>query len=553
MQILSQRAPVIKQGLVILGLAALAAPSSAQGFDPMYHLMRRMTPGFTPAEFDAAKAMGFSAYVQQQIGGYTALLDVEGGVAIQWLDVFNTPKILNDSYAGLTTMAQTNARTAEIVAALKEARVWRWLESDQAMYERMSWFWANHFNIDVGKRGELFLPWFDIAVNRRYTFGDFRDMAHACAGDDGTTLGATGLLYYLDNNSSNCPTMGDPNENYAREFMELYAIGPDNTYSEADVKKLARGFSGWTGNTTAAAPEFLMLQFDPNKHCAPSGAFLGQPISVPVGGASIATGQGMINTVLNYQLPSGDNAAASFIARKLVAAFLTDGEISNAQQQAAVDLATQDAIAAYGPNGDIEAMLEAILDQTYLTTVLTAGSTKPAYKYMPPWLFVSSLLNAVDAGVDINQVDELTTRLDGLGQRIYEFGPPTGYPEEITAWVDNQPGRWSFANDVFKPTPLPTGQTQYPRPFSVIPGVNVDVNGLYNSIGGFDRSQCGAQAAYLLTGGTVDPNGIVTSHNMDAADVSFIQTYANTTGLGSFGVKWRVLVLAAVAPSFSLY
>lgn len=558
MQTLSHRASILQCGFLVLGLSALAAPAGAQTFDPLYHLMRRMTPGFTPAEFDAAKALGFNAYVQQQITNYTALSDVEGQVATQWPDVFSTPKVLSDSYVGLTTMAERNARTAEIVAALKDARVWRWIESDQAMYERMTWFWANHFNVDVNKRGELVLPWFDSAVNRSYTFDMFEDMAHACAGDDGTTQGATALLYYLDNYLSNCAGGDEPNENFAREFMELYTIGPEGTYSEADVKNLARGFSGWTGKTPtggmATSADFLMLQFNPSLHCAPSGNFLGGMLTLPFP-SNFSSGQVMIDAVLDYQLANGDNATASFIARKLVAAFLTDGEITNATQQAAVDRAIQDAIAAYdagGATGDIDGMLQAILTQANITDILNSGSTEPAFKYMPPWLYISSLLNAVDADVDITQVSEITARLDGMGQRVYEFGPPTGYPEDIVSWVDNQPGRWNFANDLFRPTPQgPIGA--WPPPHSLIPGVNVNVVGLYNGIGGFDRPQCAAQAAYLLTGGTVNSSGVVTSHNMDAADVARIQAFANASGLGNGGVRWRVLVLTALAPSFSLY
>ncbi|MFQ5677618.1 MAG: DUF1800 family protein, partial [bacterium] len=67
--------------------------------------------------------------------------------------------------------------------------------------------------------------------------GNFRDLLHGIIRD-------SAMLRYLDNNQNR---KGKPNENFARELMELFSLGPGN-YSEADIKESARAFTGWNNN-----------------------------------------------------------------------------------------------------------------------------------------------------------------------------------------------------------------------------------------------------------------------------------------------------------------
>jgi uncharacterized protein (DUF1800 family) len=98
----------------------------------------------------------------------------------------------------------------------------------------MTLFWHNHFVSSQQKVRSPQLMYRQNALLRRHSLGNFGEMLHAVARDPA-------MVIYLDSASNR---KGQPNENFAREVMELFTVG-EGHYGESDVKEAARAFTGW--------------------------------------------------------------------------------------------------------------------------------------------------------------------------------------------------------------------------------------------------------------------------------------------------------------------
>src|SRR6185436_18146149 len=114
-----------------------------------------------------------------------------------------------------------------------EGTIFRAAFSRRQLYERIVEFWSDHFNIAFTKVGYLKVV-DDRDVIRKYALGRFRDLLMA-------TAKSPAMLAYLDQTQSR---RGAPNENYARELMELHTVGVDGGYTQTDVSDLARVLTG---------------------------------------------------------------------------------------------------------------------------------------------------------------------------------------------------------------------------------------------------------------------------------------------------------------------
>lgn len=106
--------------------------------------------------------------------------------------------------------------------------------SHPALLERMCLFWHDHFACESKFS---FLATQQLNVIRTHALGSFRDLVHAIAKDPA-------MIRYLNNQQNRKQR---PNENFARELMELFTMGRGN-YSEQDVKAAARAFTGWSSD-----------------------------------------------------------------------------------------------------------------------------------------------------------------------------------------------------------------------------------------------------------------------------------------------------------------
>lgn len=132
--------------------------------------------------------------------------------------------------------------------------------------EKMTLFWHGHFAC------ESKFSWLVQTQNntiRKYALGNFRDLVLAISKDPA-------MLLYLNNQQNK---KASPNENYARELMELFTIGIGN-YTENDIKEAARAFTGWGVNRQTAEYVFRQKQhdFDEKAFMGKTGDFNGEDI-----------------------------------------------------------------------------------------------------------------------------------------------------------------------------------------------------------------------------------------------------------------------------------
>ena len=181
--------------------------------------------------------------------------------------------------------------------ALEDWWITHMITSPTPFQERLTLFMAEIFTSDYQKVGlnNPFLIWQNRSW-RDMALTDLRSILKRVSIDPA-------MLVYLDGNNSN--GRGTPNQNYARELMELFSIGL--VYTEKDVTEGAKALSGWrvprTGDNTQVGI------FDPNRHFAGAVSFLGrnQPMDV----------DGVIDAILAHP------ACAPFIANKFVTEFVT--------------------------------------------------------------------------------------------------------------------------------------------------------------------------------------------------------------------------------------
>ena len=125
-------------------------------------------------------------------------------------------------------------------------RYWleRMLDRRPSVHERMVWYWHGHLVSSLDKASEPAM-WRQHVLLRKHALGNLRDLMHAIAIDPA-------MLAYLDGDGSRGET---PNENFGREVMELFLLGPGN-FSELDVRAAARAFSGWEVDNKTLAVTF---------------------------------------------------------------------------------------------------------------------------------------------------------------------------------------------------------------------------------------------------------------------------------------------------------
>lgn len=215
-------------------------------------LYRRFGFGATAAELDAAAKAGYDATVDRllQFGGPDAA------------DAKPLPALAPDA----PLPADAAGRAAERKQRNAEGRAlldW-WLDrmvtSSKPAAEKLTFFWHGHFATAVSKVRVPALMATQNAIFRTLGAGAFTPLVQAVAKDPA-------MLVWLDSNSN---VKEHPNENFARELMELFTLGIGN-YSETDVREAARCFTGWSYDRTV--PGFRMR---PARHDDGSKTVLGR-------------------------------------------------------------------------------------------------------------------------------------------------------------------------------------------------------------------------------------------------------------------------------------
>ncbi|MDQ3920058.1 MAG: DUF1800 domain-containing protein [Acidobacteriota bacterium] len=363
-----------------------------------------------------------------------------------------------------------------IVGELDASRVLRAVYSERQLQEVMVNFWENHFNIYAQKGADRwFLTSFDRDVIRPNALGNFRDLLEA-------TAKSPAMLFYLDNFQSATPNAPVPramlrrqlndasgvgqmrpgglfggarmrdgearsrqqaaarqqaqngqqrppqqrpkrgiNENYARELMELHTMGVDGGYTQKDVQEVARAFTGWTiyqprgggiyGDDAGQDSRSGSFLFNPRMHDEGEKVVLGQKIDA----GGIEDGEKVLDILV------AQPATARFIATKLCRFFVADNP--------SPALVSRVADAFHKSNGDIKTTLRAI----FYSPEFNSQDARRA-KIKTPFELTASAIRTLGADVDVRP--PLIQWIAKMGEPLYGYIAPTGYPDTADYWVN---------------------------------------------------------------------------------------------------------------------
>jgi uncharacterized protein (DUF1800 family) len=209
----------------------MPAAAAAIGYDGARHLLNRVGFGATDAEIAASAGLERADAVDRIL----AQTRTEASLA--------PPAFVNDAFFPYYKLRALDdaQRTAMLRRNLEQGfdlREW-WLRemllTPSPLTEKMTLFWHNHFATSQQKVRSIQLVYSHNVLLRRHALGNFGTLLHAVSRDPA-------MLVYLDNANSRRQS---PNENFAREVMELFTLG-EGHYTEADIKEAARAFTGWS-------------------------------------------------------------------------------------------------------------------------------------------------------------------------------------------------------------------------------------------------------------------------------------------------------------------
>ncbi|MFN2455931.1 MAG: DUF1800 domain-containing protein [Pyrinomonadaceae bacterium] len=366
-----------------------------------------------------------------------------------------------------------------IVGELQAARILRAVYSERQLQESLVDFWTNHFNVFAGKGlDRWFLTSYDRDTIRPHALGKFQDLLLA-------TAQSPAMLFYLDNFQSVSPnapqgglgrgalmnnqrapdqtrgglfvgdgrlrrrampqnaapqtTMPDGsmmpqqpqqparppqpqrakrgiNENYARELMELHTLGVDGGYTQKDVQEVARCFTGWTLYNPRAffgdSDNTGKFYFNPRLHDDGEKMVLGHRI--PAGGG-IKDGMMVLDILAHH------SSTAKFIATKLCRNFVADNPTPALVARVAAAFTKSD--------GDIRETLRAV----FTSLEFNAPEVYRA-KIKTPFEVAVSAIRALGADTDARPA--LHQWIAKMGQPLYGYQTPNGYPDVAEAWVN---------------------------------------------------------------------------------------------------------------------
>ncbi len=396
------------------------------------------------------------------------------------------------------------------IGELQNAKIIRAVHSERQLYEVMVDFWSNHFNIDVkkGAAGPLKVV-DDREVIRIHALGNFKDLLAASAR-------SPAMLFYLDNNNNSVRRkigwfekrfrnlaihyfvgvsadsvdangdadgmIGGLNENYGRELLELHTLGVDGGYTQQDVIDVSRAFTGWT-----YSPSNGSFSFNKGNHDQGPKRVLGTAIDA----GGIGDGEQVLDIIALH--PN----TAKHLAFKLCQRFVSDSPSE--------ELVGNVAKTFLESEGDIPATLMTIFGSDVFYAEENRGN-----KLKSPFEFAVSSLRLLNADLRLEEEEvprklrmtfeglgstgyaaaalsrtprkSVNWRLVEMGQPLFAYPAPTGYPEDSSYW--QEPGlamqRMNFAlallNGEITGVHLNEGNTD------VLKFVPVDLGGLADEV-----------------------------------------------------------------------
>jgi uncharacterized protein (DUF1800 family) len=381
----------------------LTSDLSAMPWSPLsaadFTALNRITFGASVEERARLTEIGLANYIEEQLDS-ASINDLTLNLQ---LSTFNTLNMAANEIEAVTNQLFDGYDRQRPIDELRQATFLRQLYSKRQLYEVMVDFWSDHFNIFIEKEPCFYLKTVDDReVIRKHALGNFQDLVWASAH-------SPAMLVYLDNQAN---VKGAPNENYARELMELHTLGVQGGYTQNDVMQLARCLTGWSVKEHFWLGDFV---FKEDQH---------EPgVKNVLGFAIRESGQREAEQVIEHL--ASHPSTAEFISAKLARRFIADDP-----PQEIIEKAAQTFLAT---KGDIKSVLRLILLE---------GLAFAQPKYKRPLNFVLSALRMLKVETDGAAMQEY---LSQMGQLAFNLPTPDGYPDTRNAWQGSLMPRWRFA------------------------------------------------------------------------------------------------------------
>lgn len=439
------------------------------------HLLSRLSFGGRPGEAEKLLAMGLEKWVQQQLdqslpetavekrlSGYDALSLDNETIVNRYLNAGQVLRMMQkngtlsrDSMAKLEKadyrkdvlklMQQQGLKPPQdLNRQLSAQKLIRAVYSENQLQELMTDFWFNHFNVSVTKgQSQPFVLTYERDAIRPHTLGKFESLLKA-------TAQHPAMLFYLDNATSGSDNndmnqrvkkmlpansklkrAAGLNENYAREVMELHTLGVDGGYVQADVTEVARALTGWTVRPMMkdgyGGRLSKLQQSRLGKNMATTeGDFLFLAVRHDQGEKTVLGKKYPSNGGLNeglqvlHQLATHPSTA-TFICKKIATRFVCDTPSAT--------LVASMANAFTQSGGNIKQTMIAMLNNREFWKKEVLRS-----KIKSPFELVVSAIRATNA--DLRYTNQLNDWCARMGQKIYSYAAPTGFPDKASFWVN---------------------------------------------------------------------------------------------------------------------
>jgi uncharacterized protein (DUF1800 family) len=442
-------------------------------------LIRRATFGPDGEIESVAGTLGWDAFVEQQLHPET--IDDRAHEA----QLAELPSLSMNAFENCTSYLGPAYQQ-------RYAMLLRATYSKRQLFERAVAFWNDHFSIDqtVGMCPTL-KTIEDRTAIRAHALGRFRDLLEA-------VTKSAAMMDYLNNRTNRVEA---PNENFARELLELHSLGVGE-YGERDVKEVARCFTGWTIRMSADASlgEYL---FDASTHDDGEKTVLG--VTIPAGGGE-KDGHLVLDLVAKHP------ATARRLARKLCSRFVSEDPSDEAIEAAArVYLDT---------DGDLREVLRSVLRRDNFVRESPSGTTERVAgdKFLRPLYMVVALLRATDPKIE--RKNGLLGEILNLGEDPFSWPTPDGYPDRRIWWESSLLARWAFVEKYMH---------------NGIDGVSIDASALL----------AGATTADVVD--RIDE--FLTAGRLNDDDRRTLQRHADSFAKLDDAALRRLMTLAACAPS----
>ncbi len=266
-------------------------------------------------------------------------------------------------------------------------------DSTRPLQEKMTMFWHGHFTSSNDKVNSTYAMVKQNQLYRVNAVGNFQALTQAMAIEPA-------MLVYLDNQDN---TKGSPNENFARELMELFTLGVGN-YAESDVEASARAWTGY-GLTPwqSSMPTYMHYEYHDNQHDKTNKTFFGK--------TQAWTGPQIIDEILTN--PTKKLVASKFIVTKLWEYFAHPGP-----PQAVLDAL----VPSFAADWNIKTLLKAMfLRSEFYATAATQGLLRSPVEWIVAVLYSSNMRS------DVLDPQWYT---DGMGQTLFQ-------PPNVAGWKNN--------------------------------------------------------------------------------------------------------------------